>query len=656
MWTLLVVLVVAMLIIMVWLAGRYEASQVQDKLDRDTAQAVVEIRAGLNRNLQDMQAVNALHATPEEWSVRVAEMLQVRRELLRIEWRDAHMRILRAAQSPYRSVDWEDASREESFSNAIAACSNAKRTSSPAYSPSYFQLLNDSTGAELMEVCLPQLEAGQLKGFMVGTYSLHNILQTQLSKSLTQSQEVSFTEPDGTRLALVGAAWRGSRVFTSQQLLDLPGNTMVLRMDSWHRAPSVFPNVLTALVTGMAIALVSVLIVLVRDNRRRLRAERDLGDALAFRKAMEDSLITGLRARDLQGRISYVNPAFCAMVGFSAEELLGQSFAPYWPPELAEEYVKRQAKRLAGAIPAAREGHESVFMRKDGTRFPVLIFEAPLINAQGQQTGWMSAFVDITEQRRMEELSRASQERLQATARLATVGEMASLLSHELTQPLMAMSSYANGSLNMLQNDGDLRLLDADTLRQRLQDLQSAMQRIAFQADRAGKVIKSVRDFVRRRSRAHESITAQELLDAVLPLVRLQASKSGVLLDISIEPRLPPVLCDVTMIEQVLLNLARNAMQAMENMAPGLRKLSISAQWDESASRVAFSVMDQGNGIPPEVAEQLFTPFFTTKHEGMGLGLSMCRTVLEQHGGELRYRSNIPHGTVFTFSLPVQND
>lgn len=138
MWTLLVVLVVGMLIIMVWLAGRYEASQVQDKLDRDTAQAVVEIRAGLNRNLQDMQAVNALHATPEEWSVRVAEMLQVRRELLRIEWRDAHMRILRAAQSPYRSVDWEDASREESFSNAIAACSNAKRTSSPAYSPATF--------------------------------------------------------------------------------------------------------------------------------------------------------------------------------------------------------------------------------------------------------------------------------------------------------------------------------------------------------------------------------------------------------------------------------------------------------------------------------------------------------------------------------------
>lgn len=649
----LVVLVVGMLIIMVWLAGRYEASQVQDKLDRDAAQAVVEIRSGLNRNLQDLQAVNTLHISPEQWNVRVAELLQVRRELLRVEWRDAALRIRHVAETPYRVLEWDEGFREESFSNAVTACANAERTNSPAYSASYFQILGETLGAELMEVCLPQMEGGRLQGFMVGTYALQNILSTQLSKNLTQSQEVSFTEPDGTRLALVGAAWRGSRVFTSQQLLDLPGNTMVLRMDSWHRAPSVFPNVMTAMVTAMAIALVSILVILVRDNRRRLRAERDLGDALAFRKAMEDSLITGLRARDLQGRISYVNPAFCNMVGFSAEELLGQSFAPYWPPELAEEYVRRQARRLSGAIPAAREGHESVFMSKDGRRFPVLIFEAPLINAQGQQTGWMSAFIDITEQRRMEELSRASHERLQATARLATVGEMASLLSHELTQPLMAVSSYANGSLNMLQHDGDLALLEKGDLISRLQDLQTAMQRIAFQSERAGKVIKSVRDFVRRRSQTHETIAPAELLDAVMPLVRMQASKLSVDVQLEVEPRLPPVVCDTTMVEQVLLNLARNAIQSMENAAAADRKLVIDVHWSDSLSRVIFAVKDWGCGIPAEVAEQLFTPFFTTKTEGMGIGLSLCRTVMEQHGGELRYSANDPRGTVFTFSLPV---
>ena len=145
-------------------------------------------------------------------------------------------------------------------------------------------------------------------------------------------------------------------MFTSQQLIDLPGTTLMLRVDGWRAAPDLFPNLLTALVTAISIALVSVLVLLARDTRRRLRAERDLADALAFRKAMEDSVITGLRARDLQGRITYVNPAFCEMVGFSAEELHGPAHgeAPYWPTELAHEYQRRQAVRLAGGAAAAR--------------------------------------------------------------------------------------------------------------------------------------------------------------------------------------------------------------------------------------------------------------------------------------------------------------
>ena len=141
-----------------------------------------------------------------------------------------------------------------------------------------------------------------------------------------------------------------------------------------------------------------------------------------------------------------------------------------------------------------------MFMRKDGSRFPVLIFEAPLINAQGMHTGWMSAFIDISEQRRMEEVSRASQERLQATARLATVGEMASMLSHELTQPLVAISSYAAGSLNMLKHEAGVSSAESQL------DLSMAMERIGDQAERAGRVIKSVRDFVRRRDKSREVV------------------------------------------------------------------------------------------------------------------------------------------------------
>ena len=652
-WTALVLLVVSMLGTMVWLAGRYEASQVQTRLERDTADAVSDIRVALNRNLQSLQALHAGDPGQLAWDIEAAELLRQNRELVRLEWREPTMRLRTHAQSPYRPVAWDARLRESHQSDSAIACANARRLSSPSYSSSYFQPHGDGLGSEMMELCLPLTAGGRNTGFLVATYSLQDVLINLVAHNLTRSQEASFTEPDGTRLAVLGAARRGSRMFTAQHLLDLPGSTLVLRMDTWHTAPSVFPNVLTALVTTMSIALVTVMVVLVRDNRRRLRAERDLADALAFRKAMEDSLVTGLRARDLEGRITYVNPAFCAMVGFGAQELLGQSVsAPYWPPELVDEYRQRQEIRLAGHHVPPREGFESVFMRKDGTRFPVLIIEAPLINAQGQHTGWMSAFLDISEQRRVEEISRASQERLQATARLATVGEMASLLSHELNQPLAAISSYATGSINLLETSAPATAADAE----QLQDVRMAMQQIARQAERAGKVIKSVHDFVRRRDQAREAVHAQQLLDAILPLVILQARKLGVRVNTTVEPGLPATLCDRTMVEQVLLNLARNAMQAMDD--PGIRTRVLDIRVRSKASNqhsgwMEFAVTDIGTGIAPEVAEKLFTPFFTTRAEGMGLGLSMCRTVIEQHGGFLGFAPHEPRGTVFTFTLPL---
>lgn len=651
------ILVFAMLATLVWLAGRYEASQVQSRLERDTADAVSDIRVALTRNLQSLQALNAGEPGDLAWEVEATELLRNRRELVRIEWRDANLRVRTHAQSPYRPVAWDLRLRNGSQSDAGIACANARRLSSPAYSSSYFQPYGDGLGSEMMELCLPLTSGGRTTGFLVATYSLQDMLLNLVAPSLTRNQEASFTEADGTRLAVLGAARRGSRMFMAQQLLDLSGTTLVLRMDAWHSAPSLFPNVLTALVTAMSIALVTVMVVLVRDNRRRLSAERDLADALAFRKAMEDSLVTGLRARDLEGRITYVNPAFCAMVGFSAQELLGQSVtAPYWPPERVEEYRQRQAIRFAGTVPP-REGFESEFMRKDGTRFPVLIIEAPLINALGQHTGWMSAFLDISEQRRVEEISRASQERLQATARLATVGEMASLLSHELNQPLAAISSYATGSINLLEASAAAGPEDAPAARAgQLEDVRMAMQHIARQAERAGKVIKSVHDFVRRRDQAREAVQAQQLLDAILPLVSLQARKLGVRVHTSVEAHLPPVLCDRTMVEQVLLNLARNAMQAMDDPSLPRRVLDLRvrrAASNQHSGWVEFAVTDVGTGIAADVAEKLFTPFFTTRTEGMGLGLSLCRTVIEQHGGYLGFAPHEPRGTVFTFTLPA---
>jgi two-component system sensor histidine kinase DctS len=259
-------------------------------------------------------------------------------------------------------------------------------------------------------------------------------------------------------------------------------------------------------------------------------------------------------------------------------------------------------------------------------------------------------------------LSRASQERLQATARLATVGEMASLLSHELNQPLAAISSYATGSINLLQAEAG----NAASPRpgHALADIEIAMRRISEQAERAGKVIKSVHDFVRRSDKDREPMRPQELLDAIMPLVSLQARKLGVRVEVRVRPSLPRVLCDRTMVEQVLLNLARNAMQAMDEArveAPSLvfdvRKAGAAVSTgEETKGWLEFAVTDVGPGIPEQVKQRLFTPFFTTKPEGMGLGLSLCRTVVEQHGGFLGFEANRPQGTIFRFTLPVAPD
>ena len=433
-WIALVGLVVALLVTLVWLAGRYEASQYQAELDRDATDAISDIRGSFSRHVLYLQGLQAKGLSPTLWQPEARSLLSQNRDWLRVEQRDLQGAILNHADSPLREPIFNSRSRMSEQAEIVQTCLRSKRLNGPAYSKSYFVPQTNGLGQEVMEVCIPAFENGFHMGYTLLTYGLQEILATQLGETYGRRNEISFIEPDGTRLAIHGSLPRTRRLFTATQLLDLPGNTLVLRMDGRRAAPDVFPSILPALVTAMSIALVSVLVLLVKDSRRRLKAERDLADALAFRKAMEDSLVTGLRARDLHGRITYVNPAFCQMVGFGPEELLGKSAPmPYWPPEMVGEYQQRQAVRLAGNAPP-REGFESVFVRSDGTRFPVLIFEAPLINVSGKQTGWMSAFLDISEQRRVEELSRASQERLQATARLATVGEMASLLSHELKQ------------------------------------------------------------------------------------------------------------------------------------------------------------------------------------------------------------------------------
>jgi two-component system sensor histidine kinase DctS len=659
-WGVLVLLVALMLGVMVFLAREYEDGREQGMLERDASATAADIRAALVRNVQTIQSLHNMVPTPDSWTVLAFEVLVLHREMVRLEWRNNAGELIAHRNTPYQAEPFGHLTRTDALPDIRQACETARRLSGPAFSASYFWPMRDGMGMELMEMCLPLARAGSPSGFMVATYSLSGILEEYGDKDRLRDHGLAFTEADGTRLAVLHTVKDVRRVRRANALLDLPGHTLMLQMERPHLQQrtgfyGLFPNLLTAVVGALSLALLAVMAMLGRDMRRRQRAEHSLANELAFRNAMENSLVTGLRARDMQGRVTYVNPAFCQMVGFSAEELLGTGLpAPWWPPELVDEYQQRQAVRLAGQT-LPREGYESMFQRKDGTRIPVLIIEAPLIDAQGMQTGFMSAILDMTEQRRVEDLNRASQERLQATARLATMGEMASLLSHELNQPLAAISSYATGTLNLLEEP----LPEVPQA-----DLLQAMRRIGEQADRAGRVIKSVADFVRRREQVREAVAPSSLVDAILPLLRLQAKKQDIRLQIGIAPDCPAVLCDRTMIEQVLLNLARNGMQAMPEGDPlpqsGLRVLTLqvapmrqaSANTRVSRPWVEFSVTDHGEGLSEEVQSKLFTPFFTTKSEGMGLGLNLCRTVVEQHGGVLVHATAQPRGTVFRFTLP----
>ena len=653
-WGLTCSLVAALLATTVFLVREYEETQSLSRLEGSLASMSVDVRSGLTRSVQNLVAMHSLAPTPASWPTLASELLASQREIVHLEWRDPRLRPIVSRITPYLPQLYGYRPRSDTQVDVSQACLNASRLSAPAYSASYFWPLAPGQGVELMEMCLPLIREGQPDGYLIATYSLSGMLTELIPATAQRGRRIAWTEPDGTRLTIVGDLPAGSQVMHASQLVDLPGATFLLRLEQRREVGAWLPHVMTVAVGALSVGLLVALGLLARDLRRRQLAEQRLADALAFRKAMEDSLVTGLRARDMEGRITYVNPAFCQMVGLAPEQLLGTSVpAPYWPPEQIDEYRQRLAVRLAGKV-LPREGFESEFVRSDGTRFPVLIIEAPLINAQGVQTGWMSAILDLSEQRRIEELSRASQDRLQATARLAMAGEMASLISHELNQPLAAIASYATGSVN---------LMDQDATASASVEVRSALQRIKEQAERAGRVIRSVGDLVRRRERERESVDVAALMAAIQPLIQLQARKLGITLDIEISPDCPPVWCDRTMVEQVLLNLARNGMQAMPvghpSLASGLRKLRMAARpvgvvADRSVDAwVEFQVADHGAGIPEEDAQRLFTPFFTTKPEGMGLGLNLCRTVVEQHGGELHFEPHVPCGTVFRFTLPV---
>jgi two-component system sensor histidine kinase DctS len=634
---LLVLLFLAVLLWLPWQAREMERNERQEQLIADTLWVEQAVRFELSRNEEALATLgNELAAAPPDAAVsaRFAQMLKNGHELKRVRWldKDGQTRLDSNADQP---------------AGALAAPSReawelARDTRNGRYSEPY---LATPSGPAQTDYHLPLYRAGKHAGSLSATYDLKILLDETVPWWFAQDNAISLIDRDDKLLALRAAAGPGRGVYTHKRPLDLPGASMVLATDSVKGAPRLLPNLLVGSVIALALGLLLSLVALWRHIARRLAAEGALRQQMAFRTAMENSLVTGLRARDLEGRVTYVNPAFCQIVGLPPEELVGKT-APmaYWAPEAMADYQQRFEMVLAGTVTPQ---FETIFQRSDGVRVPVLIFEAPLVDSEGRQTGWMGSILDISDRKKAEELNRQQQEKLQASARLATMGEISSMLAHELNQPLAAISSYTTGALNMLGRAADSgAALDPAVLK-------PALERASVQARRAGQIIRSVHEFVKKREPLRQLVDIRSVVDSIGALIEMQASKSFVAIQTTIPPGLPPVSADRIMLEQVLLNLTRNAIEAMQDIAPERRLLRIVAA--REGAQVTVSVIDRGHGIAPEVAERLYSPFFSTKAEGMGMGLSICRTAIEFHGGTLTHTDNPGGGTIFKFALPSQS-
>ena len=640
-WLLPALLVLVFLSALLWLplqSQRMEATERQEQLIADTLWVEQTIRFQLERDEENLRLfaneITSVHLSEQRLRDRMQALIKNNREIARIALFDAEGK---------STVSTDDAplSLQSLSPQSQTAGEHARKTRTAQYSQPTSP--PGQAGPTLLDYHVPLFAADTYVGSLVASYSVSNILNEMVPWWFAQDNEIVLADHEDKVIDRRAAGGPGRGVYTHQRELELPGASLSLRTNSVKGTPKLLPSLLVASVIGLSLCLLWSLGALWRGINRRLAAEGALRQQVAFRTAMENSLITGLRARDLEGRITYVNPAFCRMVGITAEDLIGKRPPmAYWAPEAMDEYQQRFTQILAGTVTPQ---FETVFQRADGERFPVLIFESPLVDDSGRQTGWMGSILDISDRKKAEDLNRRQQEKLQASARLATMGELASTLAHELNQPLAAISSYTTGALNMIAAQGE---------RVNLALLKPALEKAGAQAQRAGHIIRSVHTFVKRREPSREPLSVQELIDSVLPLVELQARQFFVATQVQLEPGLPVVLADRVLLEQVLLNLTRNAIEAMQHVAPERRILRITAAHDRGAQPcVAISVIDRGHGIAEDVAQRLFSPFFSTKAEGMGMGLNICRTAIEFHGGTMVHLHNPEGGTIFRFTLPV---
>jgi two-component system sensor kinase FixL len=378
-------------------------------------------------------------------------------------------------------------------------------------------------------------------------------------------------------------------------------------------------------------------IAIVEDLRSHQRAALAQRDSAARLKSILDAVPDAMIVIDERGLIESFSPSAEIMFGYAASEAVGQNVRILMPSPYREQhddyigrYLTTGERRIIGI------GRVVTGQRKDGTTFPMeLSVGEAIIGEIRLFTGFVK---DLTERERSERRIEQLQAELMHMARLGELGQMGAALAHELNQPLAAIVNYLQAARRLLQT--------ASTAPPRIGE---AMEKAAAQAERAGQVIRRLREFVARGETERREENVNALIEEVAALALVGAKSGGVTTRLLLRSDLPPILVDKVQIQQVLLNLIRNALEAMESSRE--RILTVEAVVNDGL--MTITVADTGPGLSPDVAQNLFQPFVTTKVRGMGVGLSICRSIIEAHGGRIWASPRDDGGTAFAFTLPI---
>jgi PAS domain S-box-containing protein len=788
-----VALFLAAIMISFWYLRNEEIRREEESIKRDVEYAQQRIRLRmLERQEQLTELANNLAANSiatVQFKDKTQQLIDLYPELLSLTWIDANRRIIASHNTysfmpstiylPGSSLDISEIDNHFSLVQEFQQPIYAMVRTRP-------NLQNSRPTLQLLTPIIDKKK--RFHGVVLTEYALDSLLRNSVPPDILTSYAVSLQDEHRRILAGQSIPEREdlaeqlpfiSRRPHSQSVTVPPvGNSLVLQMQVWRTSQGLIGSALFWLVGALSVMTSWMLIGNWRHTRRRLQAQNALMAETNFRRAMENSMLTGMRALDLKGRITYVNPAFCQMTGWSEAELVNAVAPfPYWPEEDIEQLTKRLEEEISGKHTAG--GFQVRVKRKDGSRFDARMYVSPLIDPSGRQTGWMTSMTDITEpnrirdqlagsyerftivlealdasvsvtplgskellfanklyrqwfgadssghlrlvaqagayqntvtgaddaddmaglpsdeltsaqsgnseiyvaeldkwlevrsryinwadgrlaqmviatditqRRRAEALAAQQADRAQTASRLITMGEMASSVAHELNQPLAAISNYCNGMISRIK-------------RQQIEekDLLGALEKTAHQAQRAGQVIHRIRSFV-KRSEPNRSISdVGHIVSEALELAEIELRRRNVRLSHYIAARLPSLNVDPILIEQVLINLMKNSAEAIDNAqrTPDKRHVELRVVPRQVGEQqvIEFSVTDTGKGLPPEAIDKVYEAFFSTKAEGMGIGLNLCRSIVESHQGRIEaqnlYNAGEITGCRFSFWLPV---